>query len=76
MIRPGRLFNFSAPRGSPFLSILEQFSRGGGGGGGGGCVYSIGAFNTNLTAWAGRGRLLDKRRLFESGRLLDNLRYL
>ena len=47
-----------------------------GGGGGGGCVYSIGAFNTNLTAWAGRGRLLDKRRLFESGRLLDNLRYL
>ena len=36
MIRPGRLFNFSAPRGSPFLSILEQFSRGGGGGGGGG----------------------------------------
>ena len=75
MIRPGRLFNFSAPRGSPFLSILEQFSRGGGGGGGG-CVYSIGAFNTNLTAWAGRGRLLDKRRLFESGRLLDNLRYL
>ena len=75
MIRPGRLFNFSAPRGSPFLSILEQFSRGGGSGGGG-CVYSIGAFNTNLTAWAGRGRLLDKRCLFESGRLLDNLRYL
>ena len=36
----------------------------------------MGAFNTNLTAWAGRGRLLDKRRLFESGRLLDNLRYL
>ena len=72
MIRPGRLFNFSDPRGSPFLSILEQFSRGGGGG----CVYSIGAFNTNLTAWAGGGRLLDERCLFESGRLLDNLRYL
>ena len=68
MIRTGRLFNFSAPRGSPFPGAIFT--------GEGGCVYSIGVFNTNLTAWAGRGRLLDKRRLFESGRLLDNLRYL
>ena len=75
MIPPGRLFNFSAPRGSPFPGAIFT-GEGGGGGGGGGCVYSIGVFNTNLTAWAGGERLLDKRCLFESGRLLDNLRYL
>ena len=57
-----REFNLGA---FPFLEAIF-------GGGKGGGVYKRGASNTNFPLQ--RGRLLDKRRLFESGRLLDHLR--